>query len=54
MAVVVAVFIDDFDQILSHMGSTFFPNKHYLFKVNNRNFTKSCEICLKLIIKTPE
>ena len=26
----------------------------YLFKVNNRNTGKSCEICLKLTIKTPE
>ena len=26
----------------------------YLFKVNNRNTRKRCEICLKLTIKTPE
>ena len=26
----------------------------YLFKVNNKNTRKSCEICLKLTIKTPE
>ena len=26
----------------------------YLFKVNNRNTRKSCEICLKLTIKTLE
>ena len=26
----------------------------YLFKVNNRNARKSCEICSKLTIKTPE
>ena len=26
----------------------------YLFKVNNRNTRKICEICLKLTIKTPE
>ena len=25
----------------------------YLFKVNNRNFKKRCEICSKLTIKTP-
>ena len=26
----------------------------YLFKVNYRNITKRCEICLKLTIKAPE
>ena len=26
----------------------------YLFKVNNRNTRKKCEICSKLTIKTPE
>ena len=26
----------------------------YLFKVNNRNTRKRCEICSKLTIKTPE
>ena len=26
----------------------------YLFKDNNRNTRKKCEICLKLTIKTPE
>ena len=26
----------------------------YLFKVNNRNTRKNCEICSKLTIKTPE
>ena len=26
----------------------------YLFKVDNRNTRKRCEICLKLTIKTPE
>ena len=30
------------------------PANIYLFKVNNRNTIKSCEICLKLTIKTPE
>ena len=30
------------------------PAKIYLFKVNNKNTTKMCEICLKLAIKTPE
>ena len=26
----------------------------YLFKVNNRNTRKGCEICSKLTMKTPE
>ena len=30
-----------------------YPAKIYLFKVNNRNTRKRCEICLKLTIKTP-
>ena len=30
-----------------------FPAKIYLFKVNNRNTRKRCEICSKLTIKTP-
>ena len=29
------------------------PANIYLFKVNNRNTTKRCEICSKLTIKTP-
>ena len=31
-----------------------FPGNIYLFKVNNKNTRKRCEICLKLTIKTPE
>ena len=27
---------------------------NYIFKVNNRNIKKRCEICLKLTIKRPE
>ena len=30
------------------------PANIYLFKVNNRNIGKRCEICSKLTIKTPE
>ena len=30
------------------------PANNCLFKVNNRNTTKRCEICSKLTIKTPE
>ena len=29
------------------------PANNYLFKVNNRNIRKRCEICSKLTIKTP-
>ena len=31
-----------------------FPANIYLFKVNNRNIRKSCEICSKLTLKSPE
>ena len=30
------------------------PAGKYLFKINNRNCRKSCEICSKLIIKAPD
>ena len=30
------------------------PANSYLFKVNNRNTRKRCEICSKLTTKTPE
>ena len=30
------------------------PAGNYIFKVNNRNTRRRCEICSKLIIKTPE
>ena len=30
------------------------PANIYLFKVNNRNTRKRCDICSKLTIKTPE
>ena len=33
---------------------TSFPANIFLFKVNNRNSRKKCEICLNLTIKTPE
>ena len=33
---------------------TEYPANIYLFKVNNRNTRKRCEICSKLTIKTPE
>ena len=31
-----------------------FPANNYLFKVNNKNDRKRCEICSKLTMKTPE
>ena len=30
------------------------PPNTYLFKVNNKNTRKRCEICSKLTMKTPE
>ena len=30
------------------------PANIYLYKINNRNTRKRCEICSKLTIKTPE
>ena len=31
-----------------------YPIDNYMFKFNDRNTRKRCEICSKLIIKTPE
>ena len=40
---------------MKNMGAkTRIPATIYLFKVNDRNTRKSCEVCLKLTIKTPE
>ena len=52
MGRVVDVMLDlynNFPQISSD-----FPVNIFLFKVNNRNTRNRCEICSKLIIKTPE
>ena len=38
-------------QIVDH---EFHPANIYLFKVNNKNNRKRCEICSKLTVKTPE
>ena len=32
----------------------YFPGNIYLFKINNKNTRKRCEICSELTIKTPE
>ena len=40
--------------IFSKSKEHLFPGNIYLFKDNNRNSRKRCEICLKLTIKTPE
>ena len=32
----------------------YYPANSYLFKVNNKNTRKGCELCLELTIKTPE
>ena len=34
--------------------ATAYPAGNYIFKVNNRNTRKRCEICSKLTINTPE
>ena len=42
---------------LKYTSNTWFEHfsaNIYLFKANNRNTKKRCEICSKLIIKTPE
>ena len=31
-----------------------YPENKYMFKVNNRDTKKKCEICSKLTIKLPE
>ena len=36
------------------MLRTIYPANIYLFKDDNRNTRKRCEICSKLAIKTPE
>ena len=41
--------------ILKYIGDSMsLPANSYLFKVNNKNTRKRCEICLKLTMKTPE
>ena len=37
-------------ELLQHIN----PANTYLSKINNRNTGKRCEVCSKLIIKTPE
>ena len=36
------------------MSNFFLTGNIYLFKVNNRNTRKGCELCSNLAIKTPE
>ena len=46
-----------FDRLVNiplYSSSKVFSANFYLFKVNNRNTRKRCEICSKLTIKTPE
>ena len=45
---------DSIVHMTSHDFSKKLPVNIYLFKVNIRNTRKSCEICPKLTIKTPE
>ena len=53
------LFVIFFHQPFPPFQVTYFWNGHcpaniYLFKVNNKNTRKRCEICSKLTIKTPE
>ena len=48
---VVCRFITICEQVLK---GRLYPAYIYLFKVNNRNSRKGCQICEKVIIKTPE
>ena len=41
-------------QLPNHTAETFYLANIYLFKVNNRNSRKRCEICSKLTLKTTE
>ena len=48
-----------FNQVLNKPLNNFtllidVPAGNYMFKVNNRNTRKRCEICLELTITTPE
>ena len=43
-----------FNVMLQHKFRNHFPANIYLFKVNNINTRKSCEICSKLALKTLE
>ena len=45
------VILSQLRQVLVHIEANF-PANIYLFKVNNRNTRKMCELCSKLIIKT--
>ena len=40
--------------LFTSMLSSAVPANIYLFKVNNKNTRKRCEICSTLTIKTPE
>ena len=44
---------DPFDFAYAHVLSPN-PANNYLLKVNNRNTRKTCKICSKLTIKTPQ
>ena len=45
---------DNQSSVLIYCETILFPVGIYLFKVNNKNTRKWCEICPKLTIKTPE
>ena len=47
-------FLKGFRKTYKIFASRFYTADIYLFKFNNRNTRKSCKICSKLTIKTPE
>ena len=49
------IFLFKFKFLYIHVpGWIFYPAGNYLFKVNNKSTRTRCEVCSKLIIKTPE
>ena len=45
------LYLEDFSHIKNVKAIN--PANIYLFKVNNRNVAKRCDVCSKLTIKTP-
>ena len=48
------LFVRNCDHFCLNQNLALDPANIYLFKVNNKNTRKRCEICSKLTIKTPE
>ena len=48
------IFLSVFSIFSNDTDKLSFPANNYLFKVSNKKSRKSYEVCLKLIVKTPE